>query len=95
MYVNEINLKCGAVLILTKITKIHANLVFKECISFLRCFRKGNLRKCWQVPISFYKGVSRFRGVSDKSGAFLFLPCSHKNAVARMKVHNQICRRIQ
>ena len=50
-------------------TNIPANLVFQVCISFLRCFRKGNLRKCWQFPISFYGRVSRFWGVSDKSGA--------------------------
>ena len=47
---------------------------------FLRCFRKGNVRECWQSPISFYRRVYRFWGVSDKSGAFLFLPCSHKSA---------------
>ena len=43
---------------------------------------KGNLRKCWQFPISFCRRVSRFWGVSDKSGTSLFLPCSHKHAVA-------------
>ena len=35
--------------------KIHANLVFQACISFLRCFRQGNLRICWQLLISFLR----------------------------------------
>ena len=42
------------------ITKIHANLAFQACITFLRCFRKGNMRKCWQIPISPYRRVFRF-----------------------------------
>ena len=29
------------------------SLAFRACISFLRCSRKGNVRKCWQFPISF------------------------------------------
>ena len=62
------------------------NLVFQACILFLRCFRKGNLRKCWQFPISFYRRASHFWGVPDKSGTFLFLPCSHKKAVAYTKI---------
>ena len=36
------------------------------------------LGKCWQFPILFYRRVSRFRGVSDKSGALLLLPCCIK-----------------
>ena len=63
------------------ITKIHANLSFFRRVS---CFRKRNSRKCWQFPISFCKRVSRFWGVSVKSGALLFLPCSHKIAVVHM-----------
>ena len=63
---------------------MNANLAFEARISFLRCFRKGNLSKCWQFPISFCRCVFRFGGVSDKSGALLFLPCSHKDAVGRM-----------
>ena len=35
------------------ITKIHANSRFNACTSFLRCFRKENLRTCWPFPISF------------------------------------------
>ena len=40
----------------------------------LRCFRKGNLRKCF----SFCRRVSLFWGLPDKSGEFLCLPCSLK-----------------
>ena len=36
------------------------------------------LRTCWLFPISFRRRVSRFEGISDKDGALLFLPCSHK-----------------
>ena len=37
------------------VAKMHANLVFHGCISFLRCFRRENSRRCWQFPISFYR----------------------------------------
>ena len=47
------------------------------------CFMKGTLRKYRQLPISFCRRVSRFWGVSDKSGAFLFLPCSHSKPLLR------------
>ena len=35
-------------------------LIFQACVSFLRCFRKGNLRKSWQFLISFYRRLSPF-----------------------------------
>ena len=69
------------------IAKCHANLVFQACISFLRCFRKENLRKCWQFSYLVYRCVYRFSGVSDKSGAFLFSPSSHGNAVPHMRAN--------
>ena len=56
--------------------QLHANLVFQACISFLSCLRKGNVRKRWQFPISFYRRVSHFWGFSDKSGVLLFFPVS-------------------
>ena len=59
--------------------KIHVNLAFQAWISFLSCFRKEILRKCWQFPVSFYRRVSRFC-VSDKSGPFLLLPCLHRGS---------------
>ena len=31
---------------------------FQECISFLRCFRKGSLWKCWQFPNLVYRRLS-------------------------------------
>ena len=55
-------------------------------LRFLKCFKKGSLRKCWKLPVSFNRLVSRFWGVSDKSGAFLFVPCSYEDAVAYVKV---------
>ena len=64
------------------IAKIRANLVFQVFSSFLTFLMKGNLRQCWQFPVSFYKRISRFWVVSDKSGELLFLPCSHRNAAA-------------
>ena len=63
------------------ITKIHANLIFQACISFLRCFGKGdfignagNFLSCLQARISFLRC---FR----LKWALLFLPGSHKKTV--------------
>ena len=64
-------------------SKIHANLAFQACTSFLRCFRTGSLRKWWQFPILF-TGVYLVFEVFQTSGAFLFLPCSHTSAVAHV-----------
>ena len=66
----------------------YANLVLQACISFLTCFRKANLRKCWQFPMSFYRRVSWFGGVSGKSGTLLLLPSSHKSAVAHVVIND-------
>ena len=101
------------------ITEIHADLVFRVCISFMRCFKTSGIRiekipvcpgifpclaRWWpqimQTDISFrsrsdlgldadhlldclgtylvLQACTSFSCVSDKSGAFLFLPCSHK-----------------
>ena len=43
---------------------------FQACISFLRCFRKENLGKGWQFPISFYGRVSRFQVFQTKVAHF-------------------------
>ena len=95
-------------------TKIHVDLVFQACISFLRCFSKPGapIRRILvctgMLPClvphwpKLCKSVSRsdlvldadnaldfvsylvlqacisFCSVSDKGGASLFLPCSHK-----------------
>ena len=64
--------------------KILANLVLQECVSFSRFIRKGNSRRCWQFPISFYRRVSRFCSVSGKVAHF-FSPCSHENAIANFR----------
>ena len=46
---------------------------------------------CWpclkHFPISFYRRVSRFVTFQKKSGASLFLPCSHKHAVAHIYIY--------
>ena len=39
--------------------------------------QERKLRKCWQFPSSF-TGVHLVLCISDKSGAFLFLPWSHQ-----------------
>ena len=41
-------------------------------------------------PISFY-GASRFIVFQTKNGALLFLPCSHKHAVAHMGSESRRC----
>ena len=40
------------------ITKVHANLVFQAYLIF-EVFSKGNVWKCWQLPISFSFGAKK------------------------------------
>ena len=72
------------------VAKIHANLVFQACISFLRVFVEENLWKCLQVPILFYRRVSCLCGVSDKSGAPPFLDLFAPTCVAHMSPANRL-----
>ena len=39
------------------------------------------------ISVSFHRRASRSWGVSDRSGAFLFLPCSHNHAVWNVWKH--------
>ena len=69
------------------IAKRYGNLVFQAYTSFLRFVRQGNLRKCWQFPISFSsRRVSPLLSVSDtKVEHFWYLACSQKNCIAHME----------
>ena len=72
------------------ITKIHANIIFQACISFLRVFRK----EIYGNPGSFQ---SRFTSVhlvlevfQTKVSALLLFPCSHESVVAHVKMSTSL-----
>ena len=63
-------------------------LFFQACMSFLRLFRKGDVWKCWQFPISFLRRFGQKWSIS-------VFACSHENAVAHVTRKSHVLRCLQ